>query len=176
MEIDTDIVYNGIIKKVNTSGKKAYVHWSTGDPSWVYIKYLSFDDDKKISTVQPSLQEFSSIEGALIFFESLSTDRKLNLLASIEIWMRKNPKKIIFGTILRCVLNNGTIGYGLPVGGGKTALVWIIGTKLGTYMNINWNNVFPTNERIPVENKYWKGMPSEEQAIKLLEKYGLPYM
>ena len=173
--------YKGEVVKLRSKGTETVrVKFDDGDMLWVspevvrVIKKASQEVAAQVAPVsvdKPKSKpasvsaKFASVQDALGFIKSLDSDSYLSLLAATQQVKIKSYRN---GCVLHVAFPDGTIGYGLPVGGGQTLKVWRVGNKMYSYFTVAWNCVVPTGEVVVTDRKGW---PTQEVADKLLKKY-----
>lgn len=174
--------YKGEVVKLRSRGKETVrVKFDDGDMLWVSTEVVrvikkahkvAVEQVAPVSVDRPKSKpasasgKFTSVQDALGFINSLDPESYLYLLASTQQLKSKSIKN---GSILRVAFPDGTVGYGLPVGGGQTLKIWRIGNRRYSYYAVAWNCVVPTGESVSTGRGGW---PSEADEARLNAKYG----
>ena len=174
--------YKGEVVKLRSKGTATVrVKFDDGDMLWVspeVVRVIKKAEqapaeqpapvsvDKPKSKPASASGKFTSVQDALGFIKSLDSDSYLALLAAAQ---QVKIKSFRSGCVLHVAFPDGTVGYGLPVGGGQTLKVWRVGSKMYSNYVVAWNCVIPTGEVVDTERGGW---PLPETAERLNAKYG----
>lgn len=171
--------YKGEVVKLRSRGTATVrVKFDDGDLLWVSPEVVRIikkaqtkvevmpaaetGQGKAVTKFQPKL---TSIKNAQDFLSELSPEQYITLMAAAN---SAKSTKVTKGQVLLAAFPDGSIGYGVAVGGGQTLKVWRVGDNLRTSWAVSWNCVRIVDERVATDRKGW---PTQETAEHMRMKY-----